>query len=97
MMPTININDFKLYLTQHYPKNIQTIVNDTKFLAKAMYVFYSQQLLRHFLNNTSETSTASTGQTEKYISNISNFFTDSDYNTDHEDNYLLIPIHIDNN
>ena len=96
MMHTININDFKLYLTQHYPKNIQTIVNDTKFLAKAMYVFYSQQLLRQFLNNNLKNSN-SHAQSKNYISNISNFFTDSDYNTDHEDNYLLIPIHIDNN
>ena len=95
-MHTININDLKIYLTQNYPKKIQATINDAKFLTKAMYVFYSQQFLRLFLNNNSKHVNSLT-QSKNYITNISNFFTDSDYNTDHEDNYLLIPIHIDNN
>lgn len=88
MPEQLNIATFTKYLKQYYPKYTHALVNNKKKLAKSMYIYLTQELLRHSLNNIP--------LDYKKSSTYSIYNMSLNMHTEHKDNYLLIPINIDN-
>ena len=81
MIHHINHKDFLKYIKTNYPQYLHVFSKKNSFLQKVLNIFYSQQLLLEYLKNTT-TNTVS-------LFNIENI------TGSHKDNYLLIPINID--
>tara|TARA_B110001450_G_C17191952_1_gene307735 strand:+ start:185 stop:436 length:252 start_codon:yes stop_codon:yes gene_type:complete len=82
-MHKINTKQFLKYVKQQYPEYFDTFVSNKKLFQTALDIFYSQQLLIQSLNSIPSL----------FSQNVININTRNDT---HKDNYLLIPIHIDN-
>lgn len=80
MIKEINTKDFLKYIKKNYPDFVNIFFKNKSFLKKVINTFYTQEFLYNSLN---------TNKNNKNLLSFDNWGT-------HKDNYLLIPINIDN-